>query len=51
LMEIILEVRKELRAQKNWALSDRLRDLLLGIGVAIEDKKEGASWKRTNPSS
>jgi len=51
LMEIILEVRQELRAQKNWALSDRLRDLLLGIGVAIEDKKEGASWKRTNPSS
>ena len=51
MMDIILEIRKELRAQKNWALSDRLRDLLLGIGVAIEDRKEGASWKRSTPTS
>jgi cysteinyl-tRNA synthetase len=40
-------VRADLRKEKLWALSDRIRDGLIAIGVALEDKKEGTSWKRT----
>jgi len=50
LMGLVLEIRKQLRLQKNWDLSDRIRDSLLAIGIAIEDKKEGASWKRSSQS-
>jgi cysteinyl-tRNA synthetase len=37
-----------LRHEKLWAFSDRIRDGLLHIGVAIEDKKEGTTWKKTS---
>jgi len=39
-----VEVRNELRAQKNWALSDKIRDELKALGVILEDSKEGTTW-------
>ncbi len=34
------------RAAKNWAESDRLRDELSDLGVAIKDNKDGTtSWE------
>ncbi|MEI6062339.1 MAG: cysteine--tRNA ligase [Bacteroidota bacterium] len=44
LMEIILELRREARSNKDWAASDRLRDALSQAGVLIKDTKEGATW-------
>lgn len=44
-INLLMELRKELRAQKNWALSDKIRDELAKLGVVIEDSKEGASWR------
>ena len=29
-----------------WSFSDRIRDGLAGLGIALEDKKDGTSWKR-----
>jgi cysteinyl-tRNA synthetase len=41
---LLVEVRTEMRKQKNWAMSDLIRDRLKELGVAIEDSKEGTSW-------
>jgi cysteinyl-tRNA synthetase len=42
---LILE-RSAARAARNWAESDRLRDELAALGVAIKDNKDGATtWE------
>lgn len=46
LLDLILEIRGQLRAKKDWALSDLIRDGLKQLGVIIEDTPEGARWKR-----
>lgn len=43
-MEIVLEDRKKAREAKNWAESDRLRDLLKASGITVKDTKDGATW-------
>lgn len=43
-IEMLLELRTELRAQKLWALSDKIRDSLKELGVVIEDSKSGTAW-------
>lgn len=42
---LLVEIRKEIRTQKLWNLSDQIRDRLLELGVIIEDSKEGSSWR------
>jgi cysteinyl-tRNA synthetase len=44
-IELLVEVRTELRQQKLWALSDLVRDRLLELGVVLEDSKEGTTWR------
>jgi cysteinyl-tRNA synthetase len=44
-IELLIEMRRELRKQKMWALSDLVRDRLTALGVALEDSKEGTSWR------
>ena len=44
LMQIVLSLRKEARANKDWAKSDMIRDELAKAGIVIKDGKEGASW-------
>lgn len=46
LIQILLDIRDEVRKQKLWPLSDLIRDRLKSLGVVIEDKKDGATWKR-----
>ena len=43
-MEIILEIRKEIKAKKDFAASDKLRDELSKINISIKDTKDGAVW-------
>ncbi len=43
-IELLLDLRQELRAQKNYALSDRIRDDLVNLGVVIEDTPQGSTW-------
>jgi cysteinyl-tRNA synthetase len=47
LMDVLIGVRGEIRTQKLWPLSDFIRDGLAGLGIVLEDKKTGTSWKRT----
>jgi cysteinyl-tRNA synthetase len=45
-MELILELRKEAKDNKNWALSDKIRDGLTVAGIKVMDKKDGTSeWQ------
>lgn len=41
----LIAERNEARKQKQWALSDQIRDKLKALGVTIEDSKEGTSWR------
>jgi cysteinyl-tRNA synthetase len=44
-IELLLNIRQELRAQKLWALSDQIRDQLAELGIIIEDSREGVNWR------
>jgi len=46
LMNLILDIRKEIREQKLWKLSDNIRDKLNALSIVIEDMKEGTVWKK-----
>ena len=45
LMQMILEARATAKANKDWATSDRIRDELSALGIAVKDGKEGATWE------
>ena len=43
--ELLLS-RYQARKDKNWAESDRIRDILKDMGIAVKDNKEGVQWMR-----
>jgi cysteinyl-tRNA synthetase len=43
-MEILLELRSKAKVDKNWTLSDQIRDALKSKGFEIKDGKEGSTW-------
>ena len=45
-IDLLLEVRDELRTAKQWALSDKIRDELAERGIVVEDSPTGATWRR-----
>jgi len=45
LVEMLLDVRAEAKAAKNWAASDRIRDRLNEIGIRVKDRKDGCDWE------
>jgi cysteinyl-tRNA synthetase len=47
-MDLVVQIRAEVRKQKLWALSDIIRDGLKAIGFMIEDKKDSTSWRKIN---
>ncbi|HQB97948.1 MAG TPA: cysteine--tRNA ligase, partial [Candidatus Cloacimonadota bacterium] len=44
LIELILGYRSDARQNKNWVLSDKIRDDLLAIGIEIKDSPAGTNW-------
>ncbi len=46
LVELLIDLRNEARAQKNFALGDTIRDRLLDLGIELKDSKEGTAWKK-----
>jgi cysteinyl-tRNA synthetase len=44
-INLLIEIRKELRQQKLWSLSDLVRNRLVDLGVILEDSKDGTTWK------
>ena len=43
-IDLLISVRQDLRTEKNWAMSDKIRDELKALGVILEDGKDGTSW-------
>ncbi len=45
LVEMLLGMRAEAKATKNWALSDQIRDGLTAAGIRVKDRKDGCDWE------
>ena len=43
-VSILIGLREQARANKNWALSDQIRDELLSLGIQLKDSKEGTTF-------
>ena len=44
-VELLAEIRQELRDAKQWELADRIRDRLQALGVSLEDGAGGTKWR------
>lgn len=44
-IDLLLALRKDLREQKLYDLSDQVRDELANLGVVIEDTPQGSTWR------
>ncbi len=44
LMQVILALRKDAKENKNYAMSDKIRDELKALNITIKDTKEGTEW-------
>ncbi len=45
LVEMLLTMRMEAKAAKDWATSDKIRDNLTAIGIRVKDRKDGYDWE------
>ncbi len=43
-MDLVLDIRKTARENKDWTTSDKIRDGLAAAGIVVKDGKEGTSW-------
>jgi len=45
-MEMVMELRKEAKQNRDYATSDKIRDGLQKIGFQLNDSKDGSSWNK-----
>ena len=43
-VDLLLDLRKEAKAKKDWATSDLIRDRIEAIGFDVKDTKDGYEW-------
>ena len=43
-VELLIKLRKEARENKDWALSDQIRDELIALGIQLKDGREGTTF-------
>jgi cysteinyl-tRNA synthetase len=43
-VELLIRMRNEARLEKDFALSDKIRDELLAIGIQLKDGKDGTTF-------
>lgn len=51
LIELLIEVRQKLRENRQWELSDAIRGRMGELGIALEDRPEGTTWRLTARST
>ncbi len=44
-MKVLIDLRNKARLEKDWALSDEIRDRLANSGIILKDGKEGTSYE------
>ncbi|MDH3648111.1 MAG: cysteine--tRNA ligase [Saprospiraceae bacterium] len=47
LMNLIIDIRKNARENKDWSTADKIRETLAELSVQLKDGKEGTSWSKT----
>lgn len=47
-VEKLIEQREKARKDKDWSLSDKIRDELKDMGIVLEDTPQGVRWKKYN---
>jgi cysteinyl-tRNA synthetase len=48
-LQLLIEIRRDARAKKDFMTSDRIRNQLLSIGIQLKDEKDGRmSWSYAN---
>ncbi len=45
-IEALIEARQQARKEKNYALADEIRGKLSGMGIILEDTRQGVKWRR-----
>ena len=45
LVDMLLSIRQEAKANKDWATSDKIRNSLTEIGIRVKDRKDGVDWE------
>jgi cysteinyl-tRNA synthetase len=48
LVELLISIRSDLRKEKNYKLSDKIRDELKDMGIQLEDTPKGVVWRKIN---
>jgi len=43
-VELLIQLRNEARVNKDWSLSDQIRDELLALGIQLKDGKQGTTY-------
>lgn len=43
-MELLINLRKDAKTNKDWATADKIRDELNAIGIELKDTKDGVEW-------
>ncbi len=44
LMQLVIEMRQDARARKDWDSADKIRDTLQELNIQLKDGKDGTSW-------
>ena len=45
LIQLLIELRSDAKKEKNYALADKIRNQLTGIGIELKDSKDGTTFK------
>ena len=45
-IDLLVELRADLRQEKQFALADKVRDELASLGISLEDSASGTLWRR-----
>ena len=43
-VDLLLDIRKQAKTNKDWATSDKIRDELAHLGFTVKDTKDGFEW-------
>jgi cysteinyl-tRNA synthetase len=49
LVNIVINLRQDAKARKEWEVSDKIREELKRVGIVLKDLKDGVSWEIESP--
>ena len=44
-VDLLLELRKDAKTNKDWTTSDKIRNEMTEMGFELKDTKDGTDWK------